>query len=55
MELEKVRKYFNSLPGAYEDMPFGPDVIVMKVMEKMFALIAWKSSPLPVPLRYPHK
>lgn len=37
------KKYFNyclTKTGAFEDYPFGPDVIVLKVAAKMFALLS---------------
>ena len=37
MNHEQVRSYMLELPQAREDYPFGPDVIVMKVADKMFA------------------
>jgi len=39
MEFESLREYLLNKRGACEDFPFGPSVIVFKVMEKMFALI----------------
>ena len=38
MHIEQFRDYCLSLPGVEETTPFGPDVLVMKVMGKMFAL-----------------
>ena len=38
MNLEQFRSYCLSLPGSYEDFPFGEDVMVFKVKEKIFAL-----------------
>ena len=32
-------------------MPFGPDVLVIKVFNKMFALIAWQDDPLTITLK----
>lgn len=42
--------YFLSLPGSFEDYPFGDDVLVMKVANKMFALIN-KSDDLSINLK----
>lgn len=36
---EEVRQYILSQKGAYEDYPFGDDVPVFKVANKMFALM----------------
>lgn len=38
MTLDEIRTYCLGLPGATEGTPFGPDVIVFKVGEKLFAL-----------------
>ena len=38
MDIVAYRDYCLSKPGVTEDTPFGPDVLVMKVMNKMFAL-----------------
>jgi predicted DNA-binding protein (MmcQ/YjbR family) len=38
MHLDDLRLYCLAKPGATEDTPFGPDVLVFKVMGKMFAL-----------------
>lgn len=38
MNIEEFRDYCLSKPGTTEGTPFGPDVLVLKVMEKMFAL-----------------
>jgi predicted DNA-binding protein (MmcQ/YjbR family) len=39
MNREDVRDYCLSKSGAVEDFPFGADVAVIKVRDKMFALI----------------
>ena len=46
MELSQLREYLLAKPGAREDLPFGPEVLVLKVCDKMFALIAWHQTPL---------
>ena len=38
MNLADLLNHCQAQPGAYEDRPFGPDLIVMKVRKKMFAL-----------------
>jgi predicted DNA-binding protein (MmcQ/YjbR family) len=38
MHLDDLRRYCLAKPGAFEDQPFGPDVLVFKVAGKMFAL-----------------
>lgn len=39
LEREDLRAHCLSLPGAFEDFPFGPDAAVYKVVGKMFALL----------------
>ena len=38
MHIEAFRSYCLDKPGTTEGLPFGPDVLVFKVMGKMFAL-----------------
>ncbi|MES2618374.1 MAG: MmcQ/YjbR family DNA-binding protein [Bacteroidota bacterium] len=38
MNIEDFRNYCIQLPGTTEETPFGPDVLVLKVMGKMYAL-----------------
>lgn len=38
MNIEEYRNFCLALPGVTEDFPFGPQTIVFKVMNKMFAL-----------------
>jgi predicted DNA-binding protein (MmcQ/YjbR family) len=38
MDLENFREYCLSKKGVTEELPFGPETIVYKVMGKMFAL-----------------
>lgn len=49
--LDALRERLNSKPGAYEDMPFGPDALVFKVKGKMFALVSWRADPLRISLK----
>ncbi len=39
MNIETLRSYALSLPGVSESFPFGDDVIVFKVKDKLFLLI----------------
>ena len=39
-----MRAYLLDKKGAIEDFPFGPEVMVFKVMGKMFALVFWGES-----------
>jgi predicted DNA-binding protein (MmcQ/YjbR family) len=51
MELEFLRNYLLIKKGAQEEFPFGPDVMVFKVMGKMYALISWTERPLRINLK----
>ena len=51
MHLEKLRKILLDKKATTEETPFGPEALVYKVMGKMFALIAWRKSPLDLSLK----
>ena len=51
LSLDSLRKHLLSKRGATEETPFGPDVLVFKVMNKMFALLAWQDIPLRITLK----
>lgn len=51
MTLESLYTYVSGLPGAEETYPFGPDVLVMKVGGKMFALVGLERLPMFVNLK----
>jgi predicted DNA-binding protein (MmcQ/YjbR family) len=38
MDIEQLRQYCLAKPGVEETLPFGPDVLVFKVMGKLFLL-----------------
>lgn len=40
MDVDTARQYLLGKPEALEDYPFGPDVAVMKVRDKMFATLS---------------
>ena len=40
MNYQQTRAYLLGKPEAYEDFPFGPDVAVMKIDNKMFATLS---------------
>lgn len=40
MNIEEVRDFCLAKPGVTEGCPFGPDVLVLKVMSKMFATLS---------------
>jgi predicted DNA-binding protein (MmcQ/YjbR family) len=51
MDLDDLRSYCLSKPGAFESHPFGPGVLVMKVGGKIFAIISEEADPLEVSLK----
>ncbi len=51
MDYDALCAYLESKPGAWRDMPFGPDALVFKVLDKMFALVAWQKDPLTISLK----
>jgi predicted DNA-binding protein (MmcQ/YjbR family) len=51
MNYDALCAYLEAKPGARRDMPFGMDVLVFKVLNKMFALVAWQEEPLTVALK----
>jgi len=51
MDLGEFREYCLTKPGACEETPFGPDVLVFKVGGKMFALAALDEVPTTVNLK----
>ncbi|MCX7920630.1 MAG: MmcQ/YjbR family DNA-binding protein [Clostridia bacterium] len=51
MDGKILTSYCLSKKGATEDYPFGPDVLVIKVSSKMFALISMKANKLNISLK----
>jgi predicted DNA-binding protein (MmcQ/YjbR family) len=51
MDLGQFREYCLSKPRAAESTPFGPDVLVFKVDDKMFALAALDGVPVTANLK----
>lgn len=51
MDHKTVEEYILSMASARLDYPFGEDVAVYKVKDKMFALIPEKSDPLSISLK----
>ena len=45
MELERLRDHCLAKPGASEDFPFGPDTLVIRVVEKLFFLTTLDAFP----------
>jgi len=51
MELEQLRSCLGDKKGVTEELPFGPEVLVFKVLGKMFAILAWQDNPLRMSLK----
>ncbi|RKN79395.1 MmcQ/YjbR family DNA-binding protein [Ulvibacterium marinum] len=51
MNIEEFRNYCMAKKGVTEELPFGPDALVFKVMGKMFALSALERIPPQVNLK----
>lgn len=51
MTHKEVEEYLLSMPNAWLDYPFGEEVAVYKVGDKMFALVAEKSDPVRISLK----
>lgn len=51
MDLEKIKNYLLKQKGSTLEFPFGEEVMVFKVMNKMFALLSWQKSPLNLNLK----
>lgn len=46
MNIEELREYCISKKGVTESLPFGPETLVFKVMDKAFLLTDMEGSPL---------
>jgi predicted DNA-binding protein (MmcQ/YjbR family) len=46
VDIEQLREYCLTKPGAEEGFPFGPDTLVFKVNSKIFLLVSLNSLPL---------
>jgi len=51
MKLEQLENMFIKKIGATKDFPFGDDIMVFKVMDKMFGLIAIEDNPFNINLK----
>lgn len=51
MDIETFRKYCITKNGVTEELPFGPDTLVFKVMGKIFALAGLDEVPLRINLK----
>jgi predicted DNA-binding protein (MmcQ/YjbR family) len=47
----EIKEYCLSKKGAYEDYPFGPEALVMKVESKIFAIISDKQGKISISLK----
>lgn len=44
--LQDLKGYLSSKPGSTEEVPFGPEHLVYKVMGKIFAVVGWDEEPM---------
>ena len=51
MNLDQLRKFLMKKEGTTEELPFGPQALVFKVLGKMYALVAWEENPLYISLK----
>ncbi len=51
MTFVQLREFLLSQPGATEDTPFGPEILVYRIAGKMFALVDWQAEPLSINLK----
>ncbi len=51
MNIEELRNICLNFNGVTEEMPFGPDTLVFKVLGKIFALLPLDRADLPVNLK----
>ena len=49
--MESLRDYLLAKPGTEDYFPFGPEVMVFRVVGKIFALMAWEDSPFFINLK----
>ena len=51
MSLEEISEYASALAGVVEEQPFGPEVDVLKVGGKIFAILSPERSPEAISLK----
>ncbi|MDW7755491.1 MAG: MmcQ/YjbR family DNA-binding protein [Brevefilum sp.] len=51
MDYESLCAYLEGKTAARRDMPFGIDTLVFKVLDRIFALVAWQEEPLTISLK----
>lgn len=49
--LQDLRRYLISKPGSTEEVPFGPEHLVYKVMGKIFAVVGWDEEPMTMSMK----
>jgi predicted DNA-binding protein (MmcQ/YjbR family) len=51
MDFEQIQKHCLSMDGASEETPFGPETLVYKVANKMFALLSFDNETIKINLK----
>lgn len=51
MNYDTLCDYLDQKLGTRRDMPFGTDALVFKVLNKIFAIVAWQADPLSISLK----
>jgi predicted DNA-binding protein (MmcQ/YjbR family) len=51
MEFNQLRNYLLSKKGTNEELPFGPEALVFKVLGKIFAIVAYQENPVRISLK----
>jgi len=51
MNLEVLKNILSAKTAAVKEFPFGKEAMVFKVMNKMFALVAWQERPIRITLK----
>lgn len=51
MNFDEICQYMESKKGTVKYLPFGPEVLVFKVVSKMYAILAWEDDPLRISLK----
>ena len=51
MEFNQLRNYLLSKKDTNEELPFGPEALVFKVLGKIFAIVAYQENPVRISLK----
>jgi len=51
MDFDTLKRFLFNLPGARLEFPFGTEVMVYKILGKMFILINWEENPISINLK----